>query len=350
MNKITGAFIAALALSACGGGNPFSEDTTDAGTGTDTGTDTGTGIDSDGIPPGTASPAPEVGIFRREGTSTEEPYDGNGYATDISYNRRNDTFSVDNLAFDGDGTYARGSAVSSLGPFAVYEADAQYTDINDSEAINQFTHRAIYGVSTSGNTQFAIVRTGAYADYGFGGFIYQRDNAVTLPSSGQAQYNGTLAGIRDFNGSGGLEYTTADVQIAIDFDDFNPTTGGRGDAVSGTLSNRTIYDMNGADITSDVINRINADNNLTLSGIPVVTFDVGPNNLDENGEIIGTLHSRYTDANGELQIYETGNYYAIVSGDDAEEIVGVVVLENTLDPIAASTRETGGFIVYNNVP
>ncbi|MEL0436345.1 hypothetical protein [Phycobacter sp. K97] len=348
MNKITGAFIAALALSACGNGNPFTEETTDSGA--DSGTDTGSGIDSNGRPPGTASPSASVAIFRREGTSTEDAYRGNGYATDISYNSTSDTFSVDNLAFDGDGTYARGTAVSSLGPFAVYEADAQYTDINDSEAINQFTHRAIYGVSTSGNTQFAIVRTGAYADYGFGGFIYQRDNAVTLPSSGQAQYNGALAGVRDFNGSGGIEYTTADVQIAIDFDDFNPTTGGRGDAVSGSLTNRTIYNTNGTDITNDVINRINTENNLTLSSIPVATFDVGPGNLDDNGEIIGTLRSRYTDANGDLQTYESGNYYAIVSGDNAEEIVGVVVLENTIDPAAGTVRETGGFIVYNNIP
>ena len=348
MNKITGALIAALALSACGNGNPFTEDTTDNGgdTGTDTGTDTG--IDGDGRPPGTSSPTPDTSIFRREGTSTEDAYIGNGYATEISYDSNNDTFSVDNLAFDGDGTYARGTAVSSLGPFAVYEADAQYSDITDNEPINQFTHRAIYGVSTSGNSKFAIVRTGAYAGYGFGGFVYQRDNSVTLPSSGQAQYNGSLAGLRDYNGAAGLEYTTADVQIAIDFDDFNPATGGRGDAVRGSLTNRTIYDTAGNDITNDVINRINVDNNLTLSSIPVAVFDVGPNNLDDNGEIIGTLQSTYVDPNGVRQTYETGNYYAVVSGDNAEEIVGVVVLENSLDPAANSVRETGGFIVYNN--
>jgi len=84
MNKITGAFIAALALSACGNGNPFTEDTTDNGgdTGTDTGTDTG--IDGDGRPPGTSSPTPDTSIFRREGTSTEDAYIGNGYATEIS--------------------------------------------------------------------------------------------------------------------------------------------------------------------------------------------------------------------------------------------------------------------------
>ncbi len=348
MKTYTGAFIAALALSACGNGNPFTEAATDAGADSGTGGDTGSAIDGSGRPPGTASPSSSGAIFRREGTSTDAAYRGNGYATDISYDSRSDTFSVDNLAFDGDGTYARGTAVSSLGPFAVYEADAQYTDIIDSEPINQFTHRAIYGVSNSGNTQFAIVRTGAYADYGFGGFIYQRDNAVTLPSSGQAQYSGKLAGLRDFNGAASLEYTTADVQIAIDFDDFNAATGGRGDAVRGYLTNRTIYDMAGNDITNDVINRINTDNNLTLSSIPVATFDVGPNNLDDNGEIIGTLQSNYTDSNGQTQTYESGNYYAVVSGSNAEEIVGVVFLENNLDPVGSSVRETGGFIVYNN--
>ena len=182
--------------------------------------------------------------------------------------------------------------------------------------------------------------------YGFGGFIYQRENSVTLPTSGQAIYSGVMAGMRDFNGSTGLEYTTANVQIAIDFDDFNETTGGRGDAVRGRISDRVIYDINGNDITADVISRIEVDNNVTLGAYPVATFTIQPGVLDENGEILGTVQSFYTDSAGQTAIFEEGNYYAIVSGDDAEEIVGVVVLETTLDPAATSVRETGGFIVY----
>lgn len=341
------ALAALLALSACGsGGNPF-DDTEETEDGDDTG-DTGDAIDSDRVvPPGTESPSAAVGIFRSEATSTEDPYTGNGYAQSISYDSENDTFSVDGLGFDGDNTYARSTPYGNLGPFAVYEGDQIYHDSYDDEVIAQFNHRAIYGVSDSGNTQFAIVRTGAYVGYGFGGFVYQRDNEVTLPTTGQAQFTGKMAGLRDYNGAGGLEYTTGDVEIAIDFDDFNDTTGTRGDAVRGYISNRQIYDLNGVEITDNVINRINEENDAALTAIPTLVFDVGPGALDDNGEIIGTLNSWYVNSSGEADIYESGNYYAIVSGD-AEEIVGVIVVENNIDPASSdSVRETGGFIVYN---
>ncbi|MEY8839452.1 hypothetical protein AB9K41_10530 [Cribrihabitans sp. XS_ASV171] len=336
-------------LAACGGGDVFNtEEDNDTGTGTDTDTDTGQPIDSDRtLPPGTASPTPAVAIFRSEATSTEAGKEGNGFASDISYDSQNDTFTVDNLGFDGDNTYARGTAVSSLGPYAVYEADAQFPDTVTQNPINQFTHRAIYGVSTSGNTQFAIVRTGAYVDYGFGGFVYQRDNAVNLPTTGQALYTGNMAGMRDYRGRGGLEYTTSDITIAIDFDDFNDATGTRGDAVRGHITNRVIYDINGNDITSTVLGRINAEENISLTALPNANFVVGPNVMDENGEIVGTLNSYYVDSSGDVQVFEEGNYYAIVSGNNAEEVVGVVVMESTIDPSAEAVRETGGFIVYN---
>lgn len=346
MSRFIVAAATALALSACGGGsNPFTDS---SDTGSDSGTDTGTAIDSDRtVPPGTASPSPATGIFRSEPTSSESAYIGNGYASDISYDAATDTFTVDNLAFDGDNTYSRGTKVSSLaGKYAVYEADQLYTDPQNNTAVNQFTHRAIYGVSSTGDTKFAIVRTGAYADYGFGGFIYQRENGVTLPTSGQATYSGVMAGMRDFSGAGGLEYTTADIDIAIDFDDFNESTGSRGDAVQGTISNRKIYDINGADITDAVLTRINTDQNITLRSYPVATFTVGPGVLDDNGEMLGQLTSQYVDSNGTAQLFESGNYYAIVSGDKADQIVGVVVLENTIDPVAEAVRETSGFIVY----
>ncbi|MFC3615680.1 hypothetical protein ACFORG_18145 [Lutimaribacter marinistellae] len=334
-------------LAACGG-DVFNVEEEDTDSGTDTETDTGTPIDSDRtIPPGTASPSPQVAIFRSEPTSTEDGKQGNGFATGISYDSQNDTFTVDNLGFDGDNTYSRGTAVSSLGPYAVYEADAQFPDTVTQNPINQFTHRAIYGVSTSGNTQFAIVRTGAYVDYGFGGFVYQRDNSVTLPSTGQALFTGNLAGMRDYRGRGGLEYTTADITIAIDFDDFNDATGTRGDAVRGHISNRVIYDTAGNDITSNVLGRINAEENINLTALPNANFVVGPNVMDENGEIVGSINSYYVNSSGDTEVFEEGNYYAILSGDNADEIVGVVVMESTIDPTADSVRETGGFIVYN---
>lgn len=333
---------AASVVSACGGGNPFTTTTDD-----DTGTDTGSSS-REGLPPGTDNPSANAAIFRSEPTEADGGERGDGYATGISYDADTDTFTVDNLGFDGDNTYSRGTAIASLGPYSVYEADTTFPDIIDGQLINQFAHRAIYGVSTSGNTEFAIVRTGDYVDYGFGGFIYQRHNGVSLPSSGQAVYTGSMAGIRDFDGAGGLEYSTADAQIAIDFDDFNDTTGTRGDAVRGVFNNRRIFDINGNDITSDVISRIETQNSIDLNGeLPTLVFDVGPGALDDNGELVGTLHSNYINSSGAISTFEQGNYYAVMSGDNPDEIVGVMVVTTGLDPAATTVRETGGFIVYN---
>ena len=335
----------ALGLSACGSGNPFVEAAASADA--DAGTDTGTAIENTSrvVPPGTASPSSAVGIFRSEPTSTDDATAGNGFATGVSYDSTADTFTVDNLAFDGDNEYARGTLVSSLGAYAVYEADAQYPDSLTGAPINQLSHRAIYGVSASGNTQFAVVRTGAYRQYGFGGFVYQRDNNVTLPSTGQAIYNGRTGGLRDFNGRGGSEYSTADLAIAIDFDDFNDSTGQRGDGVRGFLDNRQVFDIAGNDITASVVSNINATSNASLSRIPTMTFVIEPGVLDENGEILGSITSSFVDNTGAVQTYESGNYYAILSGDNAEELVGIIVAENTSEQNNVTVRDTSGFIL-----
>ena len=242
MNRFIAAALAAgIAVSGCGDGNPFDDNAEDTDGGNGEGTDGSDpdGIDGDsGLPPGTASPTPSSSIVRTEPTEADGGNPGDGFVTSVSYDASNDTFFVDNLGFDGDNVYQRGTAVSSLGPYAVYEASATYPDSITGAPISQFAHRAIYGVSPSGNTQFAIVRTGDYIDYGFGGFIYQRNGGMTLPDSGQARYSGDYAGLRDFNGAGGLQYTTATIDMAIDFEDFNSTTGRRGDAVRGQITDR----------------------------------------------------------------------------------------------------------------
>lgn len=346
-------------LVACGSSPaPFGENdgggTGQAGDEADEG-DEASGISTDGVPPGTTSPSPEAALFRTEPTEANGGEPGDGFARSISYNSADDTFTVDNLAFDGGNVYQRGAAVSSLNDeFSVYEADAQVTDPVTGAAINQLTHRAIYGVSRNQTaaglptTQFAIVRTGAFVDYGFGGFIYQRDTTVTLPQTGQAIFTGKAAGVRDFDGAGGVQYTTGDMEIAIDFDDFNNDTGQRGDAVRGTLSNRRIFNVNGDDVTSGVIAQLSSNNDASLTQIPDARFTVGPGALDANGDAVGDVTSFFTDNAGRSITYEEGRYYAIVSGDDPDEIVGVMVLPNTREADGVTSRETSGFIVYRD--
>jgi hypothetical protein len=362
-NKIISlALIAGLA--ACSGGNPFEEeevvDPTDVVDGEVIGDGEGTGIERDGIPPGTVGATPRSAVFRSEERGVDNSStEGNGYASGMTYNSEDDTFTVDNIAFDGDRPYDRGTAVSSLslkangeGRFQVYEAPAIAIDPVNNQPINQLGYRAVYGVSQNsvvdGNgvsrpaTQFAIVRTGSYSEYGFGGFIYQRDTDVNLPNTLQATFSGHSAGLRDSNTGGVLQYTTADVTVDIDHDDFNDGQTILGDGVKGQITNRRIFDLNGDDITEQVAVSLGEG----VTQIPDVVFVIGPDVLDTNGEIVTEVTSRVPNTDGTTdREYEDGTFYAIVSGDDPDEIVGVYVLEST-----DGFRDTSGFIVYRNDP
>jgi hypothetical protein len=336
-------------VAACGDGQPFFDGDPDGDGSGDGGDGGGDGDGDDGVggdgdlPPGTESPSAESGIFRYEADDGE----GGGYVRDVRYNAESDTFFVDNLAFDGDNVYSRDDDVGTLSDpssatvYAVYEGDDVETDPSDGDEVDQFQYRAIYGASQNETedgeprTQFAIVRTGQYVDYGFGGFVYERTGGVDLPTEGQASYAGDYAGIRTFEGRTGLEYTTGEIEIAIDFRDFN-----EGEGVQGVIRDRAAFEEDG-DPVSDAL------------PLPNLTFDVGPGTVTANGEMSNGVRSYTVDEAGALEEYEAGTYYAIVAGDNAEEIVGVIVIESQ-DPRYGedddgpdvTAQETGGFIVY----
>jgi hypothetical protein len=335
-------------LAACGDGQPLFDETPAEPDPDVDGNDDGDG-DGDGdldsgpeLPPGTEEPSPRDGILRYEA----ENETGGGFVTNVSYDARTDTFTVDNLGFDGANVYSRGESVSTMGGFAVYEADVEVDDFLTGDAIDQLVpYRAILGISDNtvggeARTSFAIVRTGGYVSYGFGGFVYERNGEVVLPSSGQAQFSGDYAGIRVFSGNGGLEYTRADMTMAIDFEDFND-----GAAVRGRITNREAFDDDGNPIALGGVGQ------LVLPNLNFV-IQAGESTLNENGEIVGSLASFARDETGALVEYEVGTYYALIAGDttnaaDGGEIVGVVVVESD-DPRfeGVTAQETGGFILY----
>lgn len=202
-------------------------------------------------------------------------------------------------------------------------------------------------VGAQGQTELAIVRTGSYINYGFGGFVYQRNGGVVLPTGGQAIFNGDYAALVDFKGTGGIQYVRGSATIAVDFDDFNNGPG----AVRGAITNRTVFDTAGNDVTSAVLTELGTANNATYTQLPTLIFDVGPGVIDSQGEATGTLQSTVVDGSGAGVQYENGNYYAILSGDltqtDAAnpgQVVGIVVVESTLAGSSITRRETGGFI------
>jgi hypothetical protein len=372
---LSAAICSFVALAACGGDgtNPFMDETDGGDTGSgdtgggDTGGDTGgnnTGNTFDtgggGVPPGVDGPVstPNNAIVRYE----ELNDNGGGRAEKFSYNPDDDTFSVDNLAFDGEGPYTRvdsDNPISSLGSYAVYNAEVTVPDSLDGDAIAEIeSYRAIVGISNVPNeptvedpsrTSFAIVRTGGYNEFGFGGFVYQRSGDVVMPTTGQARFDGDYAGMRVFDGAGGLEFTAASLRIDLDFDDPTDATAG----VKGLLYNRVAYDLNG-----DVIASNNGTVN-TLDGIlplPNIGFvlDGDNGNVSVDGELNGSLAANeYIDESGNAVTYESGTYYAILAGDttqpDGGEIVGVLVIDST-DPRfdGVTAQETGGFILYRD--
>ena len=338
MLAVRTAIFACLVLTACDG-NPFIGQPA---------TPEATGEKSVSTLPGTVNPSSRSSISRSEARDLGPngiKVDGNGYAEGYSYDGKNDTFTVDNLAFDGGNTYARSTTIPSVGPAGVYEASSTYADSQTGAQIDQLSYRALFGVSKTGRTNFAIVRTGSYIPYGFGGFLFNRAGDVTLPTSGQAEYRGTYAGLRDFDGDGGLQITSADMRVAIDFNDFNPDEGLAGKAAYGIIDNRKIFDLDGNDITATVLAGINADKtpDFALTELPTVLFKIGPGNVDLNGELEGEL-SDYITANGKNETFEDGKYYAVLSGKNADELAGIIVI--TSDINGTTARETGGFILY----
>ncbi|WP_373352915.1 hypothetical protein [Pseudoroseicyclus sp. CXY001] len=335
-------------LAACGDGQPFFEEpggespTQSEGDGevegtNDEGSLTGT------LPPGTNDPSRGRGITRYE----EENEQGGGYVQNARYNAENDSFVVDNLAFDGFNRYRRGRDLDTLGGYGVFDGVETVRDSQTGALIDQFTYRALYGASRNNvrvdgeilpSTQFAIVRTGSYLEYGFGGFIYLRNGDVTLPTSGQAQFTGDYAGIRTYSEDEGLEFTRGDMEVAIDFEDFNA-----GNGVRGRVYNRELFDITGDPIP--LTNDHNVDGGRIF--LPDLRFVVGPGTMSDDGELTNGIFSRaYNDA-GELVTYEEGSYYAILAGDGPDELVGVFVIESA-DPRFENNnaQETGGFILY----
>lgn len=377
-------------VAACdsGGGDVLQQPTDDPTDGDGDGNSDEDPINGDGrtpeLPPGTTDPSADSSIVRREATDEEG---GGGFATNIEYrnDQGQDEFVVDNIAFDGNNVYTRGgtataaNAVSQLGPYAVYEGAETTEDPVTGNQLGTFTYRAIYGRSTTGQTEFAIVRSGSYIDYGFGGFVYQRNstdfdgNAVTLvlPNEGDAQYLGDYAGIRVFEGRSGLEYATGDAQLTIDFKDFN--NGQRGVALY--VRNRQIFDINGNNITQEYLTALDENGGGTGGGglldgfgdeeestgagliqdidgdgdreLPPIRPVISPTNADSNGEIAGNVFEVAEYDDGTNQNTAEGSYFAIMSGEDAGEIVGVLVIEGSDPRVSGTTfQETGGFVVY----
>ncbi len=340
-------------LAACGDGQPFPTDeagvdTPEVETPVVEPVETPPEVTGDLLDTGTTRPTLGASAVNRgDILRTEATSENGGYVSSVAYDATSDTFEVDGLGFDGANVYSRGTAVSQLRSHQVYDADLRTPDDLNGTPINQNQpYRAIYGVSNNTieggdpRTSFAIVRTGGYVQYGFGGFLYERNGDVVVPTEGQAVFRGDYAGTRVFTNSGGLELTRGDVTIAVDFEDFNTNN-----AVRGAIFNREALRTDGSIVP------LGGDGQLIL---PQLNFVVraGGTDINAQGEFSGELNNFTRNEEGALEVYESGNYFAILAGDatdpaDGGEVVGVFIVESE-DPRfeGVTAQETGGFIAY----
>lgn len=369
-------------LAACGDGQPlFDTEESDANGGTG-------GVPFEPVEPedvdepedvlnsGTVAP-PLRGSLANRGdiVRAERINDQGGGSTSLfSYNGNEDVFIVDGIAFDGLNQYQRFDARPQLGNVAVYQGDAVVDDfltLDGETSPNQVQqivpYFALYDVSdrivgagTDDETfrsSFAIIRTGGYADNGFGTFAYQRAGSFVIPSEGQATFSGTYAGLRTndtFSASAldateGLDgdvLTSGDITIAIDFDDFNGVPG-----IQGTLSNRRAFNQFGEEleVNRDIRTSAGSTRAVQLPTLPFIIRNTGTT-ISEAGEIGGNVANTIIDRDGNIVEYETGTYAGLIAGDltdssDGGEIVGVLVFEAEDSRFrGVTTTETGGFI------
>ena len=101
----------------------------------------------------------------------------------------------------------------------------------------------------------------------------------------------------------------------------------------GVGSNRRVFDLANNDVTSIILNAQGS------TELPTLFFDIERGVLDSNGELSGTIQSSFGG-----DVFEEGSYYAILSGDNAETITGIIVVTGD-DPRNSNVtfRETAGF-------
>ncbi len=266
-----------------------------------------------------AAPEGPNDSIKRFDTFNGDLADPKAYLETVSYDPTTDTFTVADLPFDGNGTYDRDDVVASLNGFNVYE---------NNNVTERRAYKALHGNSKSGKTNISIVKTGSYSDIGFGGFIYERDGSVTLPISGQATFTGNYAGTRVFDGATGQQYTTGSAFLEVDFNTIN-----RDEAVEGIIFDRQVFDLDG-----NLVNLVDGDD--VAYALPTLVLENGF--LTEAGETTGGVVSTLDGSD-----FESGNYYAVLAGDNAEEIAGIILITSTDPSSSVTIEETGGFFAYD---
>ncbi len=282
MNKIFGALATVASLSACGGGNPFTEG------------DTGD--------PGTSTPIPESIA---------------GDVDSVVYDPVNMTLTVRGVGLDDtpfESVYTRKPALDVPG----YEA---YTS-QDSSLDRHYTAFArerdgVFAVVASGGVQFNYVIPGTAF-----GRTSTYDPPATTPSGGLVTYAGNYVGVLNGNGSG---------------EDLLPVTGGTDpDVLSGQVAEVTGDVLINADFADSRINGVIYNRIIADTATAIDNIDLKPGDIAADGTFSGEV----TQPSDEKR----GDYAGVFGGTDSSAIAGALVVEDHITG-ATGPKEYGIFVL-----
>ncbi len=229
-------------------------------------------------------------------------YAASGDMASASYDSASDTLTITGIPFDNGvagATYIRDAAQDVNG----YKA---YVNTNGAR-----DYVALWGVSNAGtgSVSAGVVATGDYHDHGYNGATYGRDGTTAIPTSGIATYTARYAGLLTTEAALGVEQTSGDITIDIDFTDAS---------VEGIMTNHV------NETTTTAMDDVElATGSLVDGSFSGVTYSVTPT---------APVTPSHPTPNG---IYE-----GIVGGSTGGEIAGIIIIGSG----TTATRETGAFV------
>jgi hypothetical protein len=256
----------------------------------------------------------------RRGAVYGSELNGDLTVNNVTYDSTSDELIINNIPFDGvDGRYGF-EGFLALTDFARYE---------NIEGTNSYY--AIFRRSDSGYSQVAALATDSYLDYGPGGAqLLRRNNATSLPSSGEYFYFGDYAAVRAFEEGNAVEFVTGNAWVEVDIEDFDV-----GGAVEGAITGIQIY-ANSGTLIGD------ADHYIT---IPTTSIDFSGATVPS-----GTANMRKINPGEEDDgdILTSGTWTGMFTGPGAEELAGIFLFTGpeNLDEDARTMRETGVMITF----
>jgi hypothetical protein len=238
----------------------------------------------------------------------------------IAYDPDSDTLTLNNIPFDDpDNAYERIRTEKFTNGFDAYQSAPAL-------GTNEIQYFAVFRRSDSGLTQVAAAGTTAYIEFGYGGAGAQRlgGGTPTLPNNGIYSYSGEYAGVRTNlnagpSGENVVTYVTGDVELAVDFDDFDDTG-----TIGGFVTNRALYNDAGQPIGA-----LDGFISLQDSTIDFTTATVVTANASE---VVGG------------DVVRSGNWEGVLAGPGGSEVAGILFVEGATGNNNNGIREVGGFI------